>query len=84
MTLDRLQAEVPIAYWLLCLGSVYRRPVVVNFGLIMLDPLQLDLEQQWRMLNALRDRYLVEETLVHQKLHLRQNNLIRSVALSRL
>ncbi|HEY9880533.1 MAG TPA: NACHT domain-containing protein [Leptolyngbyaceae cyanobacterium] len=83
-TFTRLQQGVPAAYWLLCLSSVYRRPVVASFWLNMIAPLHLDVEQQWLMLDALRDRYLVEDLILNEQLHLRQHNLIRSVALSHL
>ncbi|WOD38084.1 ATP-binding protein [Nodosilinea sp. E11] len=81
---NRLQAQVPLAYRLLCLGAVYRRPVVEAFWLNLLTPLQPNLDQQQLMLDALIDRYLVEELVTHDQLHLRQHNLIRSIALSHL
>jgi hypothetical protein len=81
---QRLQQEVPLAYQLLCLGSVYRRPVVEDFWLNLLTPFQPQGEQPQLMLEALLDRYLVEETLEHNQLHLRQHNVIRSIALSHL
>jgi hypothetical protein len=84
MSFQRLQQEVPLAYQLLCLGSVYRRPVVESFWLNLLTPLQPDTEQRQLMLEALLDRYLVEETLEYNRLHLRQHNIIRSIALSHL
>lgn len=80
----RLQQEVPLAYQLLCMGSVYRRPVVVAFWLNLLTPFQPDGDQAQLMLDALLDRYLVEEILERNQLHLRQHNLIRSIALSHL
>lgn len=83
-TLERLHQEVPFAYLLLCLASVYRRPVIVPFWLKMLIPLRLNVEQRQWMLDALRDRYLVEELILQDQLHLRQHNLIRSVALDHL
>ncbi|MBD2230493.1 ATP-binding protein [Phormidium tenue] len=81
---DRLRQEVPLAYWLLCLGSVYRRPVVEAFWLNLLAPLQPNLDQQQLMVDALLDRYLVEDLIEQGQLHLRQHNLIRSTALSHL
>ncbi len=81
---QRLQQEVPLAYQLLCLGAVYRRPVVESFWLNLLAPFQPQGEQQQLMLEALLDRYLVEETLEYNQFHLRQHNLIRSIALSHL
>lgn len=81
---QRLQQEVPLAYQLLCLGAVYRRPVVETFWLNLLAPLQPHGEQPQLMIEALLDRYLVEETVEHNQLHLRQHNVIRSIALSHL
>ncbi|MEA5448379.1 NB-ARC domain-containing protein [Leptolyngbya sp. CCNP1308] len=81
---QRLQQEVPLAYQLLCLGSVYRRPVVEAFWLNLLAPFQAQGELSQLMLEALLDRYLVEETVEHHQLHLRQHNVIRSIALSHL
>ena len=85
---QRLQQEVPMAYQLLCLGAVYRRPVVEAFWLNLLAPFQPPLsaqgEQPQLMLEALLDRYLVEEVVEHNQLHLRQHNIIRSIALSHL
>ncbi|MBW4460140.1 MAG: AAA family ATPase [Nodosilinea sp. WJT8-NPBG4] len=84
VSFDRLRQEVPLAYWLLCLGSVYRRPVVEAFWLNLLAPLQPNIDQQQLMLDALIDRYLVEDLVEQDQLHLRQHNLIRSLALSHL
>ncbi|MGB3202397.1 MAG: ATP-binding protein, partial [Nodosilinea sp.] len=81
---QRLQQEVPLAYQLLCLGSVYRRPVVEAFWLNLLAPFQPHGELPQLMLEALLDRYLVEEIVEHNQLHLRQHNVIRSIALSHL
>lgn len=84
MSFQRLQKEVPLAYQLLCMGSVYRRPVVEDFWLNLLVPFQSQEEQAQVMLEALLDRYLVEETLDRGQVHLRQHNVIRSIALSHL
>ena len=43
-----------------------------------------DREQQEMALNALRDRYLVEEVIEGDRFLLRQHNLIRSLALEHL
>lgn len=85
---QRLQQEVPLAYQLLCLGSVYRRPVVEAFWLNLLAPFQPPFQHHGEhpqlMLEALLDRYLVEEIVEHNQLYLRQHNVIRSIALSHL
>jgi hypothetical protein len=66
---------------LLCLGSVYRRPVPETFWLKPLERLGFNEDKQRVVLDALRDRYLVEEEIINDDLLLRQHNLIRSVAL---
>jgi DNA polymerase III delta prime subunit len=83
-TFDRLQQELPRAYLLLCFGSVYRRPVAERFWLKMLAPLNLGEDKQESLLDALRDRYLVEDMIIHNDLYVRQHNLIRTVALNHL
>ncbi|MEO0377648.1 MAG: hypothetical protein AAF329_24210, partial [Cyanobacteria bacterium P01_A01_bin.17] len=83
-TFDRLQQELPQAYRLLCFGSVYRRPVEERFWLKMLPPLGIEADAPASLLDALRDRYLVEDVLMHNKLCVRQHNLIRTVALHHL
>lgn len=84
LSFQRLQQEVPLAYQLLCMGSVYRRPVVEAFWLNLLAPFQPQGDQAQLMLDALLDRYLVEDMIEHNQLYLRQHNLIRSIALSHL
>lgn len=80
-TFKRLARDVPHAYMLLCLGSVYRRPVPETFWLKPLERLGFNEEKQRVVLDALRDRYLVEEEVINDDLLLRQHNLIRSVGL---
>uniref|UniRef100_A0ACD5GYV0 Uncharacterized protein n=1 Tax=Desertifilum tharense IPPAS B-1220 TaxID=1781255 RepID=A0ACD5GYV0_9CYAN len=79
-TFERLANEIPNAYILLCYCSVYRRPVPEKFYLKTLEKLELDEEQQQITVDVLRDRYLIEENIINNGLHLRQHNLIRSVA----
>lgn len=84
LSFQRLQQEVPLAYQLLCMGAVYRRPVVEVFWLNLLTPFQPQGDQAWLMLEALLDRYLIEDIVERNQIHLRQHNLIRSIALSHL
>ncbi len=82
---ERLEQEVRNAYLLLCLASVYRCAVPETFWLSQLEDEGCDEEQQKLALDALRDRYLVEEEIdLHDQYLLRQHNLIRSVALESL
>ncbi len=81
LTFKRLAEEVFNAYVLLCQVSVYRRPVPEDWWLSHLEDWDCDEEKQEVALNALRDRYLVEEEVTDDELLLRQHNLIRSVAL---
>ncbi len=80
-TFERLAKDVFNAYMLLCFGSAYRRPVPEKFWLKTMERLGFDREQQLAALDALRDRYLIEEEIVNDNLLLRQHNLIRSTAL---
>jgi hypothetical protein len=67
------------------LASVYRCAVSEVFWLSHLEDEGCDEEQQKLALDALRDRYLVEEEIdLHDQYLLRQHNLIRSVALESL
>jgi hypothetical protein len=79
---ERLERDVRNAYLLLCLASVYRCAVLETFWLSQLEDEGCDDEQQKLALDALRERYLVEEEIDHHDQYLlRQHNLIRSVAL---
>ncbi|MCL1471052.1 ATP-binding protein [Argonema antarcticum] len=80
-TFERLAKDVPNAYLLLCFGSVYRRAVPESFYLKTLERFGLDEDPQQIALDALRDRYLIEEDVINDDLLLRQHNLIRCVAL---
>ena len=81
LTFKRLAEEVFNAYVLLCEASVYRHPVPEDWWLSHLEDWDCDEEKQEVALDALRDRYLVEEEVTDDKLLLRQHNLIRSMAL---
>lgn len=80
-TFERLAKDLSDAYLLLCFGAVYRRPVPESFYLKTLERFGLDEDRQEIALDALRDRYLIEEDVISDDLLLRQHNLIRSVAL---
>ena len=82
-TFNRLEEGVKSAYLLLCEGSVYRCAVPEEFWLSHLEDWDYDEDEQLVALEALRDRYLVEEVVVKDQLKLRQHNLIRSVSLER-
>ncbi len=81
---NRLNKDVHYAYVLLCEASVYRCPVPEEFWLSHLEDWDYDKDKQKVALDALRDRYLVEEVVENNKYLLRQHNLIRSVALEHL
>jgi hypothetical protein len=83
-TFERLKKDVLNAYRLLCEASVYRCAVPEEFWLSHLEDWDCDKEKQELALDVLRDRFLVEEELIDDEIHLRQHNLIRSVASDRL
>lgn len=83
-TFNRLQKDVRYGYILLCEASVYRCPVPEDFWLSHLEDWDRDEDEQQVALDALRDRYLVEEVLQSNQCLLRQHNLIRSVSLEHL
>ena len=80
-TFNRLQQDFLNAYRLICEASVYRCPVSEKFWLSHLEDWDCNPEEQELALEALRDRYLVEEVVENDQFLLRQHNLIRSVAL---
>ncbi|MEO1389817.1 MAG: ATP-binding protein [Cyanobacteria bacterium J06634_6] len=89
-TLERLRQDVRYAYILLCETSVYRCAVPEDWWLSHLEdwataPLspQTQAERE-AALDALRDRYLVEEKAEADEILLKQHNLIRSVSLAHL
>jgi hypothetical protein len=63
---------------------VYRCPVPKDFWLSHLEDWDRDEEEQQVALDALRDRYLVEEVVESDRCLLRQHNLIRGVSLEHL
>ena len=83
-TLERLRQDVRYAYVLLCETSVYRCPVPEDWWLSHLEDWNQTEEQQQLALDALRDRYLVEEKLEDEDILLKQHNLIRSTSLAHL
>lgn len=80
----KLLEDAKWAYILLCETSIYRCAVPEIFWLSHLEDWERNEEEQIAALNALRDRYLIEELVVNNQLLLRQNNLIRSIALEHL
>ena len=83
-TFARLKEDAKWSYILLCEASVYRCPVPQKFWLSHLEDWNRNEEEQKAALDALRDRYLVEELVVSNQYLLRQHNLIRSVSLEKL
>lgn len=83
-TFNRLKEDFYDSYVLLCEASVYRLVVQEDFWLSHLEDWDCDQQKQELALDALRDRYLVEEVVEEDQLLLRQHNLIRSVALEHL
>jgi nucleoside phosphorylase len=83
-TFARLKRDARWAYVLLCEASVYRCSVSEDFWLSHLEDWEQDENEQKAALNALRDRYLVEESIDRNQYVLRQHNLIRSVSLENL
>lgn len=83
-TFERLERDARIAYILLCEASVYRCPVPEDWWLSHLDYWDVDEAAQAAAVDALRDRFLVEEMLAEDEYQLKQHNLIRSVALEHL
>jgi SEFIR domain len=82
-TFARLKDEVKWAYVLLCEASIYRCPVPQEFWLSHLEDWDRNEDEQKAALNALQERYLLEEIVEHSssQCFLRQHNLIRSVSL---
>ncbi len=80
-TFNRLKEDFYYSYVLLCEASIYRFAVQEDFWLSHLEDWDCDQEKQELALDALRDRFLVEEEVTDNDLLLRQHNLIRSVAL---
>ena len=83
-TFQRLRQDANAAYVLLCEASVYRCPVPEDWWLSHLEYLDLEANAATAAMDALRDRYLVDEVLEKDQYLLKQHNLIRSVALEHL
>lgn len=88
---NRLARDVKDAYILLCAASVYRTPEKEEYWLEhlvqwlkRLEQQKCSKERQRRAIEDLNNRFLVEESLNHNKKRvLGQHNLIRSVAIER-
>lgn len=80
-TFLRLRQEAKFAYVLLCEAAVYRCAVPEDWWLSHLDYWDCDGETATAALDALRDRFLVEEAIAAGQYTLRQHTLIRSLAL---
>ncbi|MGB3204542.1 MAG: ATP-binding protein, partial [Crinalium sp.] len=73
-TFERLAKDFVNAYFLLCHGAVYRRPVPETALLRHLKYLGCNEDQQNIAIDVLRDRYLVEEVIDNNDYLLRQHN----------
>lgn len=83
-TFQRLRRDAKLAYILLCEVSVYRCAVPEDWWLSHLDYWDCDQETGGLALDALKDRFLVEEAIEAGQYTLRQHALIRSVSLDHL
>ena len=83
-TFDRLKQDFKFAYVLVCETSIYRCAVPEDWWLSHLEDWDCNEDDQLTALEVLSHRYLVEESTIEDTLHLRQHNLIRSVALEHL
>ena len=84
LTLNRLKEQIPVAYELICIASIYRCEVPERFWLSHLEFENYEREQQLLAIAALRDRFLIEEcgfNQVDERL-VSQHSLIRSVAIA--
>ena len=82
-TFDRLKSDVYDAYILFCMASIYRCEVKEKWWLINLEDEGYSEEQQKAAIQALRERYLVEDGGIDDEDNrlVGQHNLIRSVAI---
>jgi DNA-binding Xre family transcriptional regulator len=85
LTFDRLKTQLPVAYELICIASIYRCEVPEFFWMDNLELEGYDLQQQQSAMTALRDRFLVEDGGFNEadERMVSQHNLIRSVAIAR-
>ncbi len=83
-TFERLNNDVPDAYLLLCMASIYRCEVKEKWWLINLEDEGYSDEQQQAAIQTLRERYLVEDGGIDDEDNrlVGQHNLIRSVAIT--
>ncbi|MEL7353935.1 MAG: phosphorylase [Cyanobacteria bacterium P01_A01_bin.116] len=81
---SRLREEVKWSYILLCESSVYRCSVPEGFWLSHLEDWDKDNSEQRAALDMLKERYLVEESVENDQVHVKQHNLVRSVSLEHL
>lgn len=82
-TFERLSTDLPAAYLLLCSASVYRCEVEESWWLTHLEYRGFDIAQQRDAVQALRERYLVEDcgTNSEDERLVAQHHLVRSVAI---
>jgi hypothetical protein len=83
-TIARLQVDVRTAYLLLCETSVYRCAVPEDWWLSHLDYWGCTDDSKQIALDALKERFLLEEWIHEGRYLLRQHNLIRSISLEQL
>lgn len=83
-TFKRLHQDIKFAYILLCEASVYRCAVPEDWWLSHLEYWDCDKDVGAMALDALKDRFLVEEVVDAREHAVRQHNLIRSVSLEHL
>lgn len=80
-TFERLKSDAKWSYILLCEASVYRCEVPEGFWLSHLEDWDRDEDEQSMALDALRERYLVEQIITDNQIMLKQHNLVRSLSL---
>ncbi|NEZ58692.1 5'-methylthioadenosine/S-adenosylhomocysteine nucleosidase [Adonisia turfae] len=80
-TFERLKEGAKWSYILLCEASVYRCEVPETFWLSHLEDWDRDTDQQIMALDALRERYLVEQIITDNQIMLKQHNLVRGLSL---
>lgn len=83
-TFQRLRQDARFAYILICEASVYRCAVPEDWWLSHLEYWDCDEATSAAAMDALKDRFLVEELIEVGQYSLRQHNLIRSVSLEHL
>ena len=81
-TLQRLKASSPLAYALLCMGSVYRRPVERAAWLILIA--DAPIETRLLAFQTLQRRFLLEADRTTGQISYHLHSLIRSVVLQHL